>query len=220
MKRSFRRVTYRPRLPSPTHRLRRKSARRRLSGDVLIVEIANLNIVKGRKHLRLKVGQVSISNGSVDGVMCGDDCLRVKCIVILADYLASSIDGLADLVAIVAVAGTRAGPDRDNAGDGTKVVGITIDYIVTLVDALRPVDRAVAVNMQFFVIPFVILGNSFVPSYFSPLRNIPYMACSNFLATAMSACKRALFRVRRLSKRPLRGIATGCDQSRHIKRHS
>lgn len=30
----------------------------------------------------------------------------------------------------------------------------------------------------------MILGNSFVPSYLRPLRNIPYMACSNFLATA------------------------------------
>ena len=47
----------------------------------------------------------------------------------------------------------------------------------------------------------VIRGNSFVPSYFRPLRNIPYMAWSNFLATAMSACRRALFRARRLSKK-------------------
>jgi hypothetical protein len=46
-----------------------------------------------------------------------------------------------------------------------------------------------------------IRGNSFVPSYLRPLRNIPYMAWSNFLATAMSACRRALFRTRRLSKR-------------------
>ena len=47
----------------------------------------------------------------------------------------------------------------------------------------------------------VIPGNSFVPSYLRPLRNIPYMACSNFLATAMSACRRALFRAKRLSKK-------------------
>jgi hypothetical protein len=47
----------------------------------------------------------------------------------------------------------------------------------------------------------VILGNSFVPSYFRPVRNIPYMGCSNFLATAMSACRRAFFRASRLSKR-------------------
>jgi len=33
----------------------------------------------------------------------------------------------------------------------------------------------------------VTLGNSFVPSYFRPLRKIPYMACSNFLATAVAA---------------------------------
>ena len=47
----------------------------------------------------------------------------------------------------------------------------------------------------------VILGNIFVPSYLRSLRNIPYMACSNFLATAMSACRRAFFRPRRLSKK-------------------
>jgi hypothetical protein len=47
----------------------------------------------------------------------------------------------------------------------------------------------------------VILGNSFVPSYLRPLRNMPYMACSNFLATAMSACRRAFFRANRFSKK-------------------
>jgi hypothetical protein len=47
----------------------------------------------------------------------------------------------------------------------------------------------------------MIRGNSFAPSYFKPLRNIPYMAWSNFLATAMSACRRALFRAKRLSKK-------------------
>uniref|UniRef100_A0A372IRV1 Uncharacterized protein n=1 Tax=Paracidobacterium acidisoli TaxID=2303751 RepID=A0A372IRV1_9BACT len=34
----------------------------------------------------------------------------------------------------------------------------------------------------------LIRGNSFVPSYLRPLRNIPYVAWNNFLATAMSAC--------------------------------
>jgi hypothetical protein len=47
----------------------------------------------------------------------------------------------------------------------------------------------------------VIIGNSFVPSYFKPLRNIPYMAC-NFLATGMSACRRAFLRADRLSHSP------------------
>jgi hypothetical protein len=39
------------------------------------------------------------------------------------------------------------------------------------------------------------------PSYFSPLRNMPYMGCSNFLAIAMSTCRRASFRAKKLSKK-------------------
>ena len=39
------------------------------------------------------------------------------------------------------------------------------------------------------------------PIIVSPLRNIPYVEWSNFLATAMSACKRAFFRARRLLKK-------------------
>jgi hypothetical protein len=66
----------------------------------------------------------------------------------------------------------------------------------------------------------VILGNSFVPSYFRPLRKIPYVAWSNFLATAMSACRRALFRAKAIKKGLCVGIATGCDQGRHVKRSS
>jgi len=67
----------------------------------------------------------------------------------------------------------------------------------------------------------VILGNSFVSSYLRPLRNIPYMACSNFLATAMSACKRGLFSSQKVFEKGFCvGIATGCDQCRHIKRFS
>src|SRR5580704_6730824 len=67
----------------------------------------------------------------------------------------------------------------------------------------------------------VIRGNSFVPSYFRPLRNIPYMAWSNFLATAMCASRRALFSSQEAFEKGFCvEITTGCDQRRHTNRSS
>ena len=61
------------------------------------------------------------------------------------------------------------------------------------------------------------------PIIVSPRRNIPYVEWSNFLATAMSACKRAFFRARRLlkkafawgSQRKTRGKTRGQTERSH-----